>query len=139
MSGLEIAGVVLGVIPIIQIVLEHFHGDRFKTLVKYQHMIRSISRKLEIEQAQFHSTCEKLLSPLVAEDRLAELLASPKGSKWKDADLEEDLRDHLGDKKYELYVGIIEDLAGFIISLKEDLGLADMVRLEPLSLARLPS
>jgi hypothetical protein len=127
-SGLEIAGVVLAVIPILQIGLEQFHGERFKALVKHQQMIRSISRKLEIEHAQFHSTCEKLLSPLVDEDRLAELLSNPKGSHWKDADLEEDLRDHLGDKKYILYVATIKDLASFIIGLREDLGLGDMVR-----------
>jgi hypothetical protein len=128
MSGLEIAGVVLGVLPILQIGLQQFHGDKFKTLIKYQQMIRSVSRKLELEHAQFHSTCEKLLSPLVDEDRLADLLASPKGSKWNDADLEENLREHLGDKKYELYISIIKELASYIIGLREDLGLADMVR-----------
>lgn len=128
MSGFEIAGVVLAVIPILQIGLEPFMGERFKTLLKHRQTIRSISRKLDIEHAQFHSTCEKLLSPLVDENRLAELLSNPKGSVWKDADLEEDLRDHLGDRKYKLYLSTIKELAGLMISLREELGLGDMVR-----------
>lgn len=127
MSGFEIVGVVLAVIPILQIGLQPFLGDQFKTLIKHQQTIRSISRKLDIEHAQFHNTCQKLLSPLVDEDTLAELLANPKASVWKDAVLEEDLRAHLGDKRYDLYLTTIKELAALMISLKEDLGLGDMV------------
>jgi hypothetical protein len=127
MSGLEIAGVILGVLPILQWGLKQFLGDRFKILTKYQHMINSVSRKLEIEHAQFHSTCEKLLTPLVDEDRLAELLSGPKASTWNDDELEKSLKRHLGDLKYRIYLMTIKDLAGIIISLREDLGLGDMV------------
>jgi hypothetical protein len=127
MSGMEIAGVILGVIPILQLAVDQFHGDKFKTLLKYQQVIRGISRKLDLEHALFYSTCEKLLSPIVDEDRLAELLSNPKASKWKDADLEDHLMDHLGDKKYDLYLSTIRELATLIMSLREDLGLRDMV------------
>jgi hypothetical protein len=127
MSGLEIAGVILGVIPILQLALDQFHSQRFKALVKYQQTIRSLTRKLALEHAQFHSTCERLLTPLVSEERVAELLSNPKGSMWDDPDLEEDLKDHLGERKYELYVDTIKELATLIIDLREDLGLGDMV------------
>ena len=137
MSGMEIAGVVLGVIPILQLAVDQFHGEKFKALVKYKQIIRSISRKLELEHAQFHSTCEKLLSPLVDEDRLAELLSNPKASKWNDADLEDHLKVHLGEKKYDLYLTTIKDLANLIMSLKDDLGLGDMVSWHKLFLQQL--
>jgi hypothetical protein len=129
MSGLEIVGVILGVIPILQLGLDQFHGERFRALVKYQQTIRSIYRKLELEHAQLHSTCEKLLSPVADEDRVAELLAKPKGSLWKDIDLEEKLMDHLGQKKYELFITTIKELASLIIKLRDDLGLVDRVGL----------
>jgi hypothetical protein len=129
MSGNEIAGVVLGVIPILQITLEHFNGERFKTLVKYKEMIRRITRKLDLQHAQFQSTCERLLSPLVDEDKLAELLENPKASTWNDPKLENDLKEHLGQKKYDLYITTVKDLAVSIISLQDDLGLTDMVGL----------
>jgi hypothetical protein len=126
MSVLEVAGVVLGVMPMLQISLEDFN-ERFRILVKYRQIIANIARKLDLEHAQFQSTCEKLLSPLVDEDRLAELLANPKASKWKDPILEDNLKENLGPKKYNLYMGTVKELANSIISLQDDLGLTDLV------------
>jgi hypothetical protein len=128
MAGNEVAGVVLAVIPILRITLQQFDGDRFKTLVKYDEMIRRITRKLDLQHAQFHSTCERLLSPLVDEDRLAELLENPKASTWNDPELESDMKEHLGRKKYDLYITTVRDLAASIIRLQDDLGLTDLVR-----------
>ena len=128
MSGNEVAGVVLAVIPVLRVTLQQFDGERFKTLMKYEEMIRRITRKLDLQHAQFHSTCERLLSPLVDEDKLAELLENPKASTWNDQELEGDMKEHLGRKKYELYISTVKDLAASIISLQDDLGLTNMVR-----------
>jgi len=127
MSGMEICGVILAVMPIVQLAVDQFRGQKFEALVKYQQTIRSIARKLELEHAQFYSTCEKLLSPVVDEDRLAELLSNPKASTWKDADIEDHLKDHLGEKKYDLYLTTIKELANLIVKLREDLVPGDMV------------
>lgn len=124
-GGNEIAGVVLAVFPILRITLQNFNG--IKTLLKYNETIRKITRKIDLQHAQFHSTCERLLSPLVDEDKLAELLENPKPSTWNDSKLENDLQEHLGQKKYSLYMETVRDLATAIISLQEDLGLTDMV------------
>lgn len=90
MAGNEVAGVVLGVFPILRITLQNFHG--VKTLLKYNETIRRIARKLELQHAQFHSTCERLLSLLVDEDKLAELLENLEPSTWRDSKLERDVR-----------------------------------------------
>jgi len=127
MTGMEVTGVVLAVIPILQLAIDQFQGEKFQTLLKYRQRLRSISRKLAFEHAQLRSTCEKLLLPLVEEDRVAELVSNPKASSWKDADLEGDLREHLGEKNYDLYVETLKDIAQCIVSLREELGLGDMV------------
>jgi len=123
---MEIAGVILAVIPIVQLTVDQFR-ERFQTLVKHQQKLRSISRKLALEHAQFQSTCEKLLLPIADEERVAELVSNPRASKWKDAELESDLIERLGAKNYDLYINTLKDLAQCIMSLKEELGFGDMV------------
>ena len=123
---MEIAGVILAVIPIVQLTVDQFR-ERFQTLVKHQQKLRSISRKLALEHAQFQSTCEKLLLPIADEERVAELVSTPRASKWKDAELESDLIERLGVKNYDLYINTLKDLAQCIMSLKEELGFGDMV------------
>ena len=123
---MEIAGVILAVIPIVQLTVDQFR-ERFQTLVKHQQKLRSISRKLALEHAQFQSTCEKLLLPIADEEKVAELVSNPRASKWKDAELESDLIERLGAKNYDLYINTLKDLAQCIMSLKEELGFGDMV------------
>jgi hypothetical protein len=129
MSGLEIAGVVLAVIPVVQLALKRFQGEKYKSLVKYQQAIGSIGRKLGLEHAQLHSTCFKLLKPIFDEVTVAELLADPKAAGWQDGSIARKVEAHLGETKFELYVSTLRELAIYIAALREDLGLEDFVSL----------
>jgi hypothetical protein len=126
MSGLEIAGVVLAVIPVFQLALRIFQGHNTKTLVKYQLVISSISRRLDFEHAKLHSTCSKLLQPLLDEEAVAELLEASEDA-WKDAALVTLVRTSLGDRKFNICIETLEALASSIIALREELGLQDVV------------
>lgn len=50
------------------------HGRTSKILFKHQYVIASLIRELDMEHAQFRSTLEKMLSGLVDEIELAQLL-----------------------------------------------------------------
>ena len=129
MSGLEIAGVVLAVIPVFQIALRRFQGDKSKTLNKYRHIIGDVSRRLDLEHAQLHSTFSRLLSLVLEEDRVAEILAGPADLAWKDERLVNMIREHLGEDKFALCTETLQDLAQCVTSLREELGLAGIVSL----------
>ncbi|KAF2422209.1 hypothetical protein EJ08DRAFT_484327 [Tothia fuscella] len=125
MSGLEIAGVVLGVIPIVQIGIEQIKGKRLKALIKHQQTIASFSRKFELEHALFHANLEKLLVSISDEETASILLVNLTGPGWKDDDLSESLQEHLGERSYQAYYSALTDLAALLAELQEELGLDD--------------
>jgi hypothetical protein len=127
MSGLEIAGVVLAVFPILRFGLKAFQGDKFTTLAKYHRILRSIARELDLERVKLYKTCTKLFSPLINEESLAELLADSEASGWTDHKLASKVRNRLGGDKFELYIDTLEELADRIIALREELGFQDFV------------
>lgn len=66
MSGLEVAGVVLGSIPLVTSALEHFY-DGVTTIQRWRKDKRereSLVRNLKTEQTKLQNVCEKLLSGL---------------------------------------------------------------------------
>jgi hypothetical protein len=99
MSGFfEIAGVILGVIPILQIALNQVGG-------------RNVN------------TCEKLLGPLVDEEELTDLLQNYNSDGWKDPELEEKLRGRLGESAYDLYIDAMKHLGEALDNLQKETGL----------------
>jgi hypothetical protein len=124
MSGFfEIAGVILGVLPILQIALNQVGGRNVKTLLKYQQTIIGFERDLGIEHLKFRTTCEKLLGPLVDEEELTDLLQNYNSDGWKDPELEEKLRGRLGESAYDLYIDAMKHLGEALDNLQKETGL----------------
>lgn len=85
MSGLEIAGLVLGALPVAIQVLESYRS----TLSS----IRSVARDLELmvrelgtEQEILQNTCETLLQGIVPDSMIDEMINDPFGPDWRAAD-----------------------------------------------------
>jgi len=125
MSGIEVAGLVLGAFPLTIAALEHYRttaetlGVFWKIRREYQKWIHG----LNICQLAFEQNLEQFLLPLIAdEDELQRLISDPGSSEWQNPDLEIRLRQRLP-KSYDLYLESIEHIKEVMNDLKSELGI----------------
>ncbi|KAF1936164.1 hypothetical protein EJ02DRAFT_359753 [Clathrospora elynae] len=113
MSGIEIAGLVLGPIPL---------------------LIHALDSYLEGAEAlrdwwRIESTCHQLLSEgnvvrfllalVVDEDELKTLMDDPAGQSWEDPELEQRLQERLP-KSYPIFLDIIRDINALVDLMKQE-------------------
>lgn len=98
MSGIEIAGLVLGAFPLLIFALESYResseviGNWYRIQRPYRHSVRTIG----IQEVQFERNLERFLLPLVVDDaEFKVLMEDPAGKGWEDPDLESRLRTRL--------------------------------------------
>jgi hypothetical protein len=94
MSGIEVAGIVLGAIPLVISGLEHYsEGARtIKSMWDYPKQFATLSRRLRVEQETFLNTMELILTSCVGSKTLQQLLTEPGGISWEESDVEQELR-----------------------------------------------
>ncbi|OJD33126.1 uncharacterized protein BKCO1_3300010 [Diplodia corticola] len=137
MSGIEVAGLVLGALPLIIHAIT-VYADGVSTVeryFKYEIPLRSLHRSLEAEFVIYQNTCEELLNGIVKDnEERAALLNNPGGPDWKKAVLEEKLKDRLS-RSYMAYVGAMEDMKDAMLDMKKLLKLdkSGKVQLHPSS------
>lgn len=123
MSGLEVAGAVLGAFPIALIVLEEYREvarrlDRF-------HKIRLEYKKcrdaLKYQQLTFTMHLRQLLLPLlVDDDKIDDLLSAPGGDGWKEPSVANFLRSRLLES-YELYLDLVTEMKHILDHIHKEL------------------
>ena len=97
MSGLEIAGVVLGAMPLVIEALE-FYAEGVRTAKRFWRFtseIRSTALQINTERGIFINTLEQLLTGIVEVEHMAEFLEEPGGRAWREAKIEVRLKDRL--------------------------------------------
>ncbi|KAM3550099.1 hypothetical protein ARSEF4850_008513 [Beauveria asiatica] len=96
MSGIEVAGLVLGAFPLLISALEHG---------------RDTAKVLEIFWKIRRENLEALLLPLIVDDNeVQDLLKNPGGPRWQDPELEGRLKGRLPVKSYLLYLERISQI-----------------------------
>ena len=94
MSGIEVAGLVLGAIPLVISGLEHYGqcAQLIKSIRDYPKEFATMSRRLRMEYATFRNTMELILSSCVRGRSLEQMLTDPGGKPWEEAEIEQELR-----------------------------------------------
>lgn len=120
MSGLEVAGVVLGALPLIISALEHYADgiNTAKRYWRYKSEIRSLILQVKTERGIFLNTIEQLLNGIVRIEQIETFLSSPRGDIWRDHDIDSKLKERLRGV-YEIYRDNVE---GMKTSLKGIMG-----------------
>jgi hypothetical protein len=97
MSGLEVAGLVLGALPLVISALEHYAKgvQTAKRYFRYKSELKALILKIENEQCMFINTLELLLGGIVRIEHMSELLSNPGGDAWKSAEVDSKLKDRL--------------------------------------------
>ncbi|KAK4203228.1 hypothetical protein QBC40DRAFT_318709 [Triangularia verruculosa] len=97
MSGFEVAGVVLGSIPLLISALEYY-SQGVSTLQKwrkYEREFRCLIRNLQIERVKLQNVCEKLLNGLVPLSKFETMIKSPGGEEWRTESIQRKIRQRL--------------------------------------------
>lgn len=126
MSGFEIAGLVLGAIPLV-IGAFQVYSDTFNKVDKWKRYAREvgrISRSLRLEQARLESICEKLLSGLVPVTDIEAMMKDPRGPLWKAKGLHDKMAIRLWKSGNDI-MAAIEDINRAIDEIKVKLNLVD--------------
>lgn len=139
MSGVEVAGFILGAFPLLISALEDYRQgwEILEDWWKIKSEYKKCQQNLKLQKLVFEENLEQLLSTLVHDDdELKQLIASPGEKLWQDPELEEGLRERLP-RSYEVYLEIIGEILTVIESLKKEIGVdvpAFQGRIEEVSL-----
>lgn len=129
MSGIEIAGLVLGGFPILLSALQHYRecfepleawwGFRTQFIV----FIDDINHQMML----YTENLTRLLDPLIADGNdLKQLIRDTADPRWKDKSLDEALRSRL-DTEHARYIRIVDRMQEVIVDLKGMLRIRDGV------------
>ncbi|KAK8022471.1 hypothetical protein PG993_013238 [Apiospora rasikravindrae] len=125
MSGIELAGLVLGAFPVALWGLEQYRdiakqmGFWFQIRSEYQQSID----ELIYHRLSFEGNLKLLLLPLVDDDaQLESMMVEPGGPAWKNAAIQEALEKRL-QKSYRPYLSILADMERVMKELNEELAI----------------
>ncbi|KAF4462726.1 hypothetical protein FALBO_10464 [Fusarium albosuccineum] len=123
MSGFEIAGVVLGSIPLVVSTLENYKNG-LRTIQRYRRYdreIQSLIRNLETERVKLQNLCEKLLDGLVPPSRIDAMVENPGGDLWFEEETQKKIRARLW-KSWDVFEWTLRDIQTSIQEVYETLG-----------------
>ena len=121
MSGFEVAGVILGLYPLVITALDVYRATKGgKGAV-------SLARNLNTEKIIFGEFVHQLVAPNVSEADLVRLKASasPDFALWNDKTLQANMRARLGTEKADNVIGILEEIQELLIILQRELASSD--------------
>ena len=114
MSGIEIAGLVLGAFPLaIEGIKAYSNGMRtIKDIKNYQQILRQFARDLSVEKCKFDNTLLELLRELVDAATIKQMMADLACDEWQDAHFQSQLKDGLrpADETLEIWLHVAKEL-----------------------------
>jgi hypothetical protein len=124
MSGIEIAGLVLGAFPLLIHALESYRegAEVVSDWWQIQSAYQKCKQDLKYHQLLFEGNIERFLLPLVVDDdELKQLMENPAGTAWEDPKLEQKLQERLP-RAYDTFLGVMVDINKLMESFKKALG-----------------
>lgn len=94
MSGFEIAGLVLGVIPLVVSTFENYKkgAQALENLRKYENNIQCLILNINVEQVRLQNVFERLLDGVVPPSQIDAMVKNPNGDLWTEQEVQEEIR-----------------------------------------------
>ncbi|KAF5623742.1 hypothetical protein F25303_11710 [Fusarium sp. NRRL 25303] len=96
MSGFEVAGIVLGTLPLVVTALEAY-SNFLREWGKAPAELRSLNRQLSTERVRLCNVCEQLVSDVVSHQDIEPMLQDPFGPLWQAKETNDRIRRRLWD------------------------------------------
>jgi hypothetical protein len=124
MSGFEVVGVVLGVLPLVISALESYSDgiQTIRRMLGYKWELQLLITTLETEEVLFQNTCEVLIDGIDGAGEMELLLKNLGGQLWKSGELGRRLETRLS-ASYTVFFKRIVDMKDALESFKKRLGL----------------
>ena len=109
MSGFEIAGLALAILPILMSAAQQYNNclGPFSRYKRFAKEARGYYKELEIQRTIFRNECRNLLEEIVDHDAASSMLDSLTQKAWANKKLDEQLAEQLGES-LDACVAIIE-------------------------------
>ena len=122
MSGVEIAGLVLGTVPVMLKLLESYRQglEPFQRYARYRKDLNRLRKDIRLEVDKLLVTLESLLDNIVGPHQLRALLNEPRSQLWKEATIQDSIRYHLG-IAYESFCNALSEFYEHIFELHDKL------------------
>ena len=134
-TGIEVAGLLLGALPIVISALENYENllDPTKAFFKYGGEIAQATRQLVNYYTSYEQSIQILLTPIADPQELHDMMENTDSELWKDKEIEEALQTRLG-TSYRAYLRTVREIEGAIMSIAEHLNIegADKITQEGL-------
>lgn len=121
MSGSEVVGVVLGVLPLLISAAEHYE-DVFKPFRRFKKCapeLEMYQQQLKTQKMIFLNQCQLLLTALTNRESAKEMLREKDHPSWRDDALKRRIADQLGNSR-EACEATVQLIAGKLKSIEED-------------------
>ncbi|KAG5810240.1 hypothetical protein H9Q74_006580 [Fusarium xylarioides] len=146
MSGFEIAGIVLGSIPLLISAIEHYSDslDRATAFFKWKDGLNSVLREFWYQHSSFELTLRNILKDVASPSEIEEMIGDPHHELWKSRDLSQALQEMLK-FAYRPYISTIKDMHTCMkrlashLDIDRDAGTADDLEAIMKANKRLPS
>lgn len=120
MSGIEVAGLILGAIPL-AVKAFKVYAETVSTVSryrKYKHSLRDLYHDIGSEYNIYLNICEQLLDGIVEDNtQKAVSLGNPGGDEWRDHRLEEGLKARMAGS-YDTFMRIMESMNDAVEEMK---------------------
>ena len=128
MSGLEIAGLVLGAFPILISALKHYResAEVLSSWLAFRRKYQKVKHDIEWLRFSYTQNLKELLLPLICdEDEVDILLSDPLGELWSEPELEYKLKERLAGA-YIHCLRAVKDVNEVMEKWKHELGLGKL-------------
>ncbi|KAH7007113.1 hypothetical protein EDB80DRAFT_613663, partial [Ilyonectria destructans] len=119
MSGFEVAGIVLGTIPLLVSALEAY-CSLMRDWGKAPSELKSLNRQLTTERAKLYNVCDQLISDVVPQRDIEPMLQDPFGPLWQAKETNEKIRRRLWGS-YEPFEDTVQEVGEALDSVMQRL------------------
>jgi hypothetical protein len=128
MSGIEVAGLAFGVLPILVEVVKSYKdvSKKVRTLRHHSREVKSISEQLKVHNGIFLNEIRLLLRSVEAEKEVEIMLDDAADQRWTSTQMNEKMRTFLQDS-FEACCSIIGETRDTIESMRQEMGKFDVV------------
>jgi hypothetical protein len=127
MSGVEVAGLAIGIIPIVVEIIKSYSTttSRLKAFARYTHIISDVKLRYQVAAANFSNNCQLLLQAAVEDSvEVSEMIKDPQHAGWQDPSLEERFRTFL-EQDHQLCEGIVVKVRDILRETRDTLSSLD--------------
>ncbi|KAJ4358714.1 uncharacterized protein N0V89_003298 [Didymosphaeria variabile] len=99
MSGIEVAGLIFGIVPVVVEILKSYNSskERLKSFTHHVQVVYDVQLRYRVAATNFANDCQLLLKPVIGNaHELSQMIDNPSHSGWQDPSFEERLRKYLG-------------------------------------------